>query len=419
MKRLIWTLILALAWSTAYAEQAVMFNYQGRVKANGEAFNGNGQFKFAILDTSGHSVLWTNDGTTTGEPSASIGVAVTDGVFSVMIGDPATGMDTINSVVFQSRTPLKLRTWFSDGVLPFEQLNPDTNLVNIVLITLNSGDTDFTIYVNGDTGNDSNNGLTPQRAKKTIQAAVDVVPSRLNCNLTIDVADGVYREEVILFGINVKPGKTLMIVGDETWTPSSPTDPKVRITGADSEASAPTRKHAVNAVGCLPLKLKGLHFDNVTSYTCWLLDGKYEVEGCKATRAQWGIDCWRSQMECTNCVASECSATGFGYGNLSHGTMRSCIAKNNGIGGACALGGSQISFDGPSEFSNNQIGLYFGYISMGYFNPYTYNGVISGNTGDAIQVYNQSHVTNAVSRNTMTGNGRNSILTETGGAYYY
>ena len=41
----------------ACADGTVMFNYQGRVKVTGTPYNGSGQFKFAILNTSATASL--------------------------------------------------------------------------------------------------------------------------------------------------------------------------------------------------------------------------------------------------------------------------------------------------------------------------------------------------------------------------
>jgi hypothetical protein len=145
-----------------FADDLVMFNYQGRVRVQGTAFNGTGYFKFAIVNNAGNVTLWSNDGTSVGggEPVASIAVDVVEGIFNVMIGDPDLGMEPINRSIFNHPNQIKLRIWFSDGTHGFQQLLPDRRIVNPQLIGLVSGTEDFTIYVNGATGNDDNNGLT-------------------------------------------------------------------------------------------------------------------------------------------------------------------------------------------------------------------------------------------------------------------
>lgn len=56
---------------------------------------------------------------------------------------------------------------------------------------------DLTLYVNGNTGNDNNDGLSELTAKKTIQAAVNTVPKNLaGYNVVINVASGTYQEQV-------------------------------------------------------------------------------------------------------------------------------------------------------------------------------------------------------------------------------
>ena len=218
--------LLALTLKMGSFAEDVMFNYQGRVKVQGNAFTGTGNFKFAIVNNAGNESLWSNDETSTGggEPTASIAISVAEGIFNVMVGDTTLGMAAINRTVFNHPSQIKLRTWFSDGTHGFQQLLPDQKLVNVDLLGITSGTDDFTIYVNGSTGNDEHNGLTPEKAKKTIQAAVDVLPARIYSNVTIQVATGVYKEQVLIEGITVKAGKTLYLKGDETWTPTGSVD---------------------------------------------------------------------------------------------------------------------------------------------------------------------------------------------------
>src|SRR5205814_10272878 len=96
-------IILAAAFvlmSFAAAADNVTFSYEGRVKVNGSPFNGTGQFKFAIMNTSASATLWSNDGTLSGQPTAFISLAVSEGVFSAVIGDPSIGIAPINCSVF-------------------------------------------------------------------------------------------------------------------------------------------------------------------------------------------------------------------------------------------------------------------------------------------------------------------------------
>lgn len=68
---------------------------------------------------------------------------------------------------------------------------------------------DLTYYVDATNGNDNNNGLSPTTAFKTIQAAVDRLPTFIYHEILIKVADGNYNETVHLLG---KYGRTGRII---------------------------------------------------------------------------------------------------------------------------------------------------------------------------------------------------------------
>lgn len=121
-----------------------MIPYSGTVTVTGTpSFNGNGQFKFAIVN--GHAdckaspvgpaciAFWSNDGTTvTGnEPGTAVTIPVNNGLFSVKLGDVSlTNMAPIPSAVFDHVTTY-LRVWFNDGTTGFQLLSPDRQLVSV------------------------------------------------------------------------------------------------------------------------------------------------------------------------------------------------------------------------------------------------------------------------------------------------
>lgn len=109
-------------------------NYQGKVDVNGVPYNGVGQFKFAIVDTTGTLTLWSNDGTSIGggETTSSVSLNVADGLFSVRLGDTSYGGMTqpLTPSVFDQ--PARwLRIWFSDGTHGFQRLGPDQQLSSV------------------------------------------------------------------------------------------------------------------------------------------------------------------------------------------------------------------------------------------------------------------------------------------------
>jgi hypothetical protein len=73
---------------------------------------------------------WSNDGTSSagGEPSAEVSVGVTNGLFTVVLGNTAIpNMAAINAALF-NQPNLQLLIWFNDGVKGFAVLSPAQNL---------------------------------------------------------------------------------------------------------------------------------------------------------------------------------------------------------------------------------------------------------------------------------------------------
>ena len=111
-----------------------VLNYAGQVAVNGEAFDGNGLFKFALVNADGNVTYWSNDGTSVdgSEPQTSVAVPVNGGLYSILLGNTALqGMGAIDPAVFALHTDAKLRVWFSDGVNGFQQLSPDRPFASV------------------------------------------------------------------------------------------------------------------------------------------------------------------------------------------------------------------------------------------------------------------------------------------------
>ena len=125
-------LLIVLLSSANAADPPGMMNYQGIVKAGGMPYTGTGYFKFAIVDSAtgnGTVNYWANDGTATGEPGAAISLAVSNGLFNVMLGD---GMTAIDYTVFDA-TNTFLRVWFSTSgqAGTFEALDPNQRIASV------------------------------------------------------------------------------------------------------------------------------------------------------------------------------------------------------------------------------------------------------------------------------------------------
>lgn len=102
--------------SRAFAQPSMM-SYQGELLKDGVPWNADADFKFAILD--GATTLWSNDGSS-GEPTQSVTLAVSNGVFSVLLG--ASPMVALTSAKLMGATAPALRVWVDTGG-GFEQLS--------------------------------------------------------------------------------------------------------------------------------------------------------------------------------------------------------------------------------------------------------------------------------------------------------
>lgn len=127
------TLATALLAAGAFAGIPLQINHQGRVTVNDLAFNGNGSFRFALVDPDTTFNVWTNDNTNVGSttmPTAAVTVAVSNGIYSVGLGnDDLTNMTAISSSVFDD-DDIVLRIWFDDGTNGVQQLSPDHTLTS-------------------------------------------------------------------------------------------------------------------------------------------------------------------------------------------------------------------------------------------------------------------------------------------------
>ncbi len=112
-------LLLLTGVPALHAQAPGIVSYQGRITNNGESFTGTGQFRFVIYRAAPAATLWSHDGSSVsgGMPAGAVALPVTNGLFSVGMGDTAVaGMVLpIPSAIFSS-AGLRIRIWFSDGV---------------------------------------------------------------------------------------------------------------------------------------------------------------------------------------------------------------------------------------------------------------------------------------------------------------
>ncbi|PAZ06007.1 MAG: hypothetical protein CAK88_05805 [Verrucomicrobiia bacterium AMD-G2] len=107
-----------------------LLNHQGRIAVDGINFDGNGQFKFALVNSTGNTTFWSNDGTSNagGQPTAAASLSVVRGLYSVLLGDASLpNMTAVPASVF-ANTNVRLRVWFNDGSHGFQLISPDQRL---------------------------------------------------------------------------------------------------------------------------------------------------------------------------------------------------------------------------------------------------------------------------------------------------
>jgi hypothetical protein len=107
-----------------------VLNHQGRIAVAGVNFNGSGQFKFALVNASGSTSYWSNDGSSTAgaAPTSPVMLTVTKGLYSVLLGDTTLANMTAIPASALDHNDVRLRVWFNDGSLGFQQISPDQRL---------------------------------------------------------------------------------------------------------------------------------------------------------------------------------------------------------------------------------------------------------------------------------------------------
>jgi hypothetical protein len=129
-------LALALASLLPCRVNAVphLINYQGRMVVNGVNFDGNGQFKFALVNGTGTQTYWTSSADSApvdGVPDAAITLAVGKGLYSVSLGDTTLpNMAALPPAIF-ANDQVFLRVWFNDGARGWEKLAPDQRIAAV------------------------------------------------------------------------------------------------------------------------------------------------------------------------------------------------------------------------------------------------------------------------------------------------
>jgi hypothetical protein len=124
--------LIAFGLGTTQAAVPQQLNHQGRVAVNGVNFDGNGQFKFALVNANGAATYWSNDGSSSAgsQPASAVTLAVTKGLYSVLLGDTTISNMTALPSSALDQDDVRLRIWFNDGSRGFQLITPDQRLAS-------------------------------------------------------------------------------------------------------------------------------------------------------------------------------------------------------------------------------------------------------------------------------------------------
>jgi hypothetical protein len=200
--------------------------YQGEVRVSGDAYTGDGYFKFVVVNADADTTYWSNDGTSASgsEPTAAVQLAVSEGLFSVLLGDTDLGgMQELTADVF-SQPDRYLRVWFStSGSGPFDQLTPDTRIAAVpyALQAQEAADADTLDGLHAsELGAGYQNVVIVAQSGgdyTSVQAAIDSITVAAAGNpYLVWVAPGLYEEQVTM-----KPYVHLQGAGQEATIISS------------------------------------------------------------------------------------------------------------------------------------------------------------------------------------------------------
>ena len=127
------TVFAALFFCNTSAALPQVLNHQGRIAVQGVNFDGNGQFKFAFVNSNGTVTYWSNDATSIAgsEPTAAVTLAVVKGLYAVQLGNTTLpNMAAVSPSVLE-HADVRLRVWFNDGAKGFQKIVPDQVLAAV------------------------------------------------------------------------------------------------------------------------------------------------------------------------------------------------------------------------------------------------------------------------------------------------
>lgn len=368
--------ILSCALSLTPAAQPPSFlNYQGVLRGtDGAPLDGTFPmiFRFYGVETGGQPIL----------ADQHEAVTVVAGLFSVRVGSgvvsdgaaPGTYVDVAN--VFADYQPLFLELEISGEVLaprtPFASGGYALNARTVNGVEVAAPDA-LDLYVDAFTGNDDNDGLERGTPKRTIQAAIDRIPSILRGDVTVHINPGTYAESVALLDRDLPTGSSITLRGEA---------PGVRITG---ERSRPV---GLEIRSVRDFVIENLEVTDTTSYNVQTNDASGTIRSCVLTSTASpslgaGILVSRGFVTVEQSTLSNHAVEGIVCSSAARCFLNDVTITGNSRG-IDVLRGSMIRFVGRASVTGNSIGCRaFGHGQVDF--GYRADVQVTGNAGYDLQ----------------------------------
>lgn len=341
-------LVLAAAATAADAvEPPALVHYQGVLRdASDHPLAGSFDMVFRFFDAAemGNEILVDSH-------TASSGGAVTvsGGLFAVTLGGGAVGDGAgpgsyaSLSVLFRDHADVWLELQIGGEVLA-----PRTRIVSSALAL----DTHYVkgqdlvstapvdLWVDALGGDDADDGLAPERAKLTIQAALDAIPALILGAVTVHIADGTYAEEV--YANRFAPrGHGITLHGNTT-------DPgAVRLDGQGS------RDVGIQLAGFADVTIEGLEVTNYRRSGLVLSGISASLTAVRSTfNGNHGMLVADSRVFADGLFVEGNTQSGFACTRGAQCFLDDVTASSNGWNGVHASG-SSITFQGPASITGN------------------------------------------------------------------
>lgn len=368
--------ILSCGLSAAPAAQPPsLLNYQGVLRSTeGTPLDGTFPmiFRFFSVETGGQPIL----------ADQHEAVEVVTGLFSVRVGSgvvsdgAAPGYYADVARVFADHASLFLELEISGEVLaprtPLASGGYALNARYVNGVDVAASDA-LELYVDAFAGNDDNDGLTRGTPKRTIQAAIDHIPSILRGDVTVHINPGTYAEAVALLDRDLPAGSSIVLRGEA---------PGVRITG---ERSRPIGFEIRNVRDFV---IENLEVTDTTSYNVQTNDASGTIRSCVLTSTATpslgaGILVSRGFVTVEQSTISNHVAEGIVCSSAARCFLNDVTITGNGRG-IDVLRGSMVRFVGRASVTGNSIGCRaFGHGQVDF--GYRADVQVTGNAGYDLQ----------------------------------